>query len=89
VASSQAGMDAWTKLGNSGRDWQSLEPYYRRSYTLNVPDDELKAHHGLTWVIKDVAGESGPIQVSFTGALDKLMPKAWNQSGTRHFEVLD
>ena len=80
MAPSQAGIDAWAKLGNTGWDWKSLKPYYRKFYTLNLPEDELKAHLGLDWIGKGVAGDSGPIQVSFTGALDNPMPMAWNET---------
>ena len=80
VAPSQTGIDAWAKIGNKGWDWESLRGYYRKFYTLNLPDDEIKKHLGLTWVDENVRGESGPIQVSFTGSMDNPMPKAWNET---------
>lgn len=85
VAPSKVGIDAWAALGNSSNgvspwDWKSLSPYYRKFFTLNLPEAEIKKHLGLDWINEDVVGESGPIQASFTGTLDNPMPKAWNDA---------
>ena len=77
VAPSKAGIDAWASVGNPGWDWASLLPYYRKFYTLNLPDEATKQHLGLDWVDKNVSGNSGPIQTSFTGVIENPMPKAW------------
>ncbi|MCJ1311400.1 hypothetical protein MMC25_005071 [Agyrium rufum] len=77
VAPSKAGIDAWASLGNPGWDWVSLSSYYRKFYTLNLPDKAIKQHLGLDWIDKNVAGDSGPIQTSFTGVIDNPLPNAW------------
>ena len=77
VAPSKAGIDAWASFDNPGWDWDSLKPYYRKFYTLNLPDEVTKQHLGLDWVDKNVAGASGPLQTSFTGIIENPMPKAW------------
>lgn len=51
-------------------------PYYRKFYTLTLPDEATKQHLGLDWIDKDVSGNSGPIQASFTGVIENPMPKA-------------
>ena len=77
VAPSKAGIDAWATFENPGWDWSSLSPYYRKCYTLNLPDETIKQHLGLDWIDENVAGNSGPIQTSFTGVIENPMPKAW------------
>ncbi|MCJ1382288.1 hypothetical protein MMC17_005401 [Xylographa soralifera] len=77
VAASKAGIDAWAGFGNPRWDWASLAPYYRKFYTLNLPDEATQQHLGLDWIDKNVAGESGPIQTSFIGVIENPMPKAW------------
>ncbi|KAL9089693.1 MAG: hypothetical protein Q9159_002421 [Coniocarpon cinnabarinum] len=86
VAPSQSGIDAWAALGNSGWDWSTLSPYYRKFYTLHLPDEKTREHLGLTWIDESVRGVSGPIQASFTGTVDNPVPKAWVQAFNRvHF----
>ena len=77
MAPSKAGIDAWAYLGNKGWGWNSLSPYYRKFYTLNLPDRATRDHLGLDWVEESVNGISGPIQASFTGTIENPMPKAW------------
>ncbi|KLJ13712.1 hypothetical protein EMPG_09378 [Blastomyces silverae] len=77
VSASKAVIDAWSNLGNEGWTWENLQPYYRKSYTLNLPDEETREHLGLKWVDPSVHGSSGPIQVSFPGQVQNPLVKAW------------
>ncbi|EGC43458.1 glucose-methanol-choline oxidoreductase [Histoplasma capsulatum var. duboisii H88] len=77
VSASELVIDAWSKLGNEGWTWKNLHPYYKKSYTLNLPDDETCEHLGLNWVEPSAHGSSGPIQVSFPGQLQNPLVKAW------------
>ena len=47
VPSSKACQDAWAKLGNKGWDWESMAPYFRKFYTLNLPDEAAAQRLGL------------------------------------------
>lgn len=77
VAPSKAGLDAWAKLGNPGWSWSELLSYYKKCYTLHLPDEETKAHLGIDWVDTSVHGTDGPIQASFIGVKENAMAKAW------------
>ncbi|OJD19778.1 hypothetical protein AJ78_00277 [Emergomyces pasteurianus Ep9510] len=79
VSASKAVIDAWSELGNEGWTWENLQPYYKKSYTLNIPDDETCNHLGLNWVDPSVHGSSGPIQVSFPGQVQNPLVKAWTE----------
>ncbi|PGH33719.1 hypothetical protein GX50_03458 [[Emmonsia] crescens] len=79
VSASKAVIDAWSKLGNEGWTWEGLQPYYKKSYTLNLPDDETCEHLGLNWVDPSVHGSSGPIQVSFPGQVQNPLARAWTE----------
>lgn len=78
IAPSQAGIDAWAKLGSSGWDWASLAPYYKKAHTLNLPSDQVTIDHlGIDWINDDYRGTSGPVQVSFPGVIQNPFGKAW------------
>ncbi|KAL9059382.1 MAG: hypothetical protein Q9162_001251 [Coniocarpon cinnabarinum] len=80
VAPSKAGIDAWAEMGSPGWDSSTLSPYYRKFYTLHVPDEETKEHLGLALIDETVRGASGPVQASFTGTINNPVPKAWVQA---------
>ncbi|KAF3480942.1 glucose-methanol-choline oxidoreductase [Arthroderma uncinatum] len=77
IAPSQAGIDAWAWLGNPTWTWESLLPYYRKSYTLHVPDERTCKHLDLGWIDDNVKGVDGPIHVSFAGVAQNPLIKAW------------
>ncbi|KAK2735823.1 hypothetical protein FQN57_001100 [Myotisia sp. PD_48] len=77
IAPSQAGINAWAKFGNPEWTWESLLPYYKKAYTLHLPDDETQKHLGIDWVDHTVCGGDGPIQVSFPGIIQNPLAKAW------------
>lgn len=78
IAPSQAGIDAWAKLGNSGWDWSSLAPFYKKAYTLLPPEDQATLDHlGIDWIDEEYRGTSGPVKVSFPGVLQNPLCKAW------------
>lgn len=78
IAPSQADIDAWASMGNDGWDWASLAPYLKKCYTLHSPTDQATAEHlGIDWIDDECRGINGPVQVSFTGAIDNPLCKAW------------
>jgi len=77
VAPSKAGIDAWAKLGNAGWDWSSLSPYYRKFYSLTLPNEATRKHLRLEWIDESVRGDSGPIKASFINTQENAMAKAW------------
>ena len=77
IAPSQAGIDAWAKLGNPTWTWESMRPYYKKFYTLHLPDAATCKHLGIDWIDDDVKGTSGPIQASFPGVIQNPLAKAW------------
>jgi choline dehydrogenase-like flavoprotein len=60
IQASKSGVDGWAKLGNPGWDWETLEPYYRKSYTPIPPAADFKEHLDASWARNE--GNS-PIQV--------------------------
>ncbi|KAJ5176184.1 glucose-methanol-choline oxidoreductase [Penicillium canariense] len=77
IAPSKAGIDAWSKLGATGWTWERLQPFYKKSYTLQLPDQATQEHIGLSWVDKENHGSSGPVKVSFPAVAQDPLSKAW------------
>lgn len=44
TAPSKVEIDVWGKIGNSGWDWESLAPYYRKIHTLHLSDKENREY---------------------------------------------
>lgn len=73
-------IDAWETLGNEGWNWSTLFPYYLKSETFTVPDEERVAS---THVAYDLAyhGESGPLYTGFAyGNTNSSYPLSMNAS---------
>ncbi|TVY68813.1 Dehydrogenase citC [Lachnellula suecica] len=71
---SRADLDNWEKLGNAGRNFDTLQPYYRKSETYNPPDEVTTKELGTDIIDPALHGTSGPIQTSFPigqGPLDQ------------------
>ena len=77
IPPSKLGINAWENLGNPGWSWEEMLPYYRKFHTLNLPSVSLQDHLGLAYVDEEYRGTSGPIQATFSGALQDPIPKAW------------
>ncbi|KAB8215098.1 hypothetical protein BDV33DRAFT_227863 [Aspergillus novoparasiticus] len=77
VAPTKAGIDGWAKLGATSWTWESLSPYYRKAFTLQLPDEATRDHIGTTWVDLNMNGDSGPIKVSFPAVKQDPLSKAW------------
>ncbi|KAJ0422927.1 glucose-methanol-choline oxidoreductase [Aspergillus carlsbadensis] len=77
VAPTKAGIDAWARLGAAGWTFENLQPYYKKSYTLQLPSAETQRHIGVDWLDADINGLSGPIKTSFPAQLDDPLAKAW------------
>jgi choline dehydrogenase-like flavoprotein len=73
---SAAEVDTWAYLGNPSWSWKDLEPYYRRSQTLNRPTDDVSALLGTSHYNPSKDGKGGPIQVSFYKSCSELQ-LAW------------
>ncbi|KAK3313019.1 hypothetical protein B0H66DRAFT_644141 [Apodospora peruviana] len=58
-------IDAWAALGNSGWDYDSLAPYFRKFATVHAPSQATQDIVGLTYHNEGLAAGDGPIQVSF------------------------
>ena len=54
-----------------------MAPYYRKFYTLNVPDEATSQHLGLNYITDEDRRARGPIQVSYTGVVQDPLSKAW------------
>lgn len=54
-----------------------MKPYYRKFYTLNVPDDLTRQHLGLSYITDEDRRATGPIQLSYTGVIQDPLSKAW------------
>ena len=54
-----------------------MAPYYRKLYTLNVPDNATCEHLGLDYIMDEDRKARGPIQVSYTGVVQDPLAKAW------------
>lgn len=61
---SAADYDAWASLGNSGWDWDSLLPYFKKSTTFTPPTASNVQEFGTTYDAS-YYGTNGPIQASF------------------------
>lgn len=78
IAPSKFVYDAWAKLGAEGWAWDNIHPYYKKSYTLQLPDAATRQHLGLDdWVDDDSQGSSGPLKISFPAVLQNPLAKAW------------
>ncbi|KAL3481260.1 glucose-methanol-choline oxidoreductase [Aspergillus californicus] len=77
IAPSKAGIDAWESLGATGWTWENLHPYYKKSYTIQLPDAQTRDHIGIDWVDADINGSSGPIKASFPANREDPLSKAW------------
>jgi choline dehydrogenase-like flavoprotein len=60
-------VDAWEALGNSGRNWDSLLPYYEKSEKFKTPAD----WHTVLGVTYDasVHGFSGPLKTGYPNSI--------------------
>ncbi|KAF7922636.1 hypothetical protein BELL_0148g00020 [Botrytis elliptica] len=77
IAASKVGLDAWKELGNEGWDWDSMEPYYKKCHTVEIPSDKLRKELGLNHLTSsNNPGSDGPIQTSYPPKMDAVR-KAW------------
>ena len=52
-------------------------PFYKKFYTLTLPDKPTMDHLGIDWINESSRGTSGPLQVSFPGVAQDPVVKAW------------
>lgn len=82
LAPSRAGIEAWAKLGNPQWTYNTLLPYYERSYSTKQPSADICKAMGVDYVsnIDGSKAPTGPIKVSFPGLEQQNpMAKAWNE----------
>ncbi|KAL8741741.1 MAG: hypothetical protein Q9190_005690 [Brigantiaea leucoxantha] len=77
ISPSSIGIDSWAELGNDGWTWNQMEPYYRKFYTLSLPDEATSQHLGLEYITEMDKEARGPVQVSYTGVVQDPLSKAW------------
>ncbi|KAI4172487.1 MAG: hypothetical protein LQ343_003577 [Gyalolechia ehrenbergii] len=77
ISPSSNGIDAWAQLGNDGWSWATMEPYYRKFYSLSLPDEATRQHLGLDYITETDKEARGPVQVSYTGVVQDPLSKAW------------
>ncbi|TGO29852.1 hypothetical protein BPAE_0010g00360 [Botrytis paeoniae] len=77
IANSRFSINTWGSLGNPSWSWDSLLPYYQKSFTLTLPPPETIENLSLSYIDPDLQRTfSGPLQASFSEEKDGL-PKAW------------
>ncbi|TGO59177.1 hypothetical protein BCON_0047g00150 [Botryotinia convoluta] len=77
IANSRFSINTWGSLGNPSWSWDSLLPYYQKSFTLTLPIPETIENLSLSYINTDLQKTfSGPLQASFAEEKDGL-PKAW------------
>ncbi|TGO22104.1 hypothetical protein BPAE_0182g00120 [Botrytis paeoniae] len=77
IAASKVGLDAWKELGNEEWDWDSMEPYYKKCHTVEIPSDNSRKELGLNHLTYSKnPGSVGPIQTSYPPRMDAVR-KAW------------
>ncbi|KAF7886149.1 hypothetical protein EAF00_010252 [Botryotinia globosa] len=77
IAASKVGLDARKELGNKGWDWDSMEPYYKKCHTVEIPSDKLRKELGLNHLTpSNNPGSDGPIKTSYPPEMDAVR-KAW------------
>ncbi|KAI0971028.1 aryl-alcohol dehydrogenase [Xylaria arbuscula] len=71
-------IDGWESLGNLGWNWETLQPYFYKSFTLPLVGDEpTKESLGIDIWTDVNPRPNGPIQTSFSGDLTNPMRRAW------------
>ncbi|KAJ6021747.1 glucose-methanol-choline oxidoreductase [Penicillium herquei] len=78
IAPSALVYDSWEKMGAEGWAWKNMQSYYKKCYTLQLPDGATQKHLGLgDWMDDSIHGSSGPLKVSFPAVLGDPLSKAW------------
>lgn len=72
---SQAGINAWAFLGNSGWNWKTLAPYLRKFHTLTTALEADVERLGLQNNDSANMPSCSPIQASFLSAPENQFPK--------------
>ena len=78
VPPAKAVIDAWESLGNPGWNWNTLQNYFAKTYSVQALDEAERRHLGVS----DPTGpnQTGPIQTSYPSHLENFIPKAWNET---------
>ncbi|KAI0486177.1 aryl-alcohol dehydrogenase [Xylaria cf. heliscus] len=78
VSPTKSVIDAWESLGNLGWNWETLQGYFYRAFTLPPIDDEVtKMSLGIDkWADVNLFA-NGPIKTSFSGDVKNPIRRAW------------
>lgn len=71
-------IDAWETLGNEGWNWSTLYPYYLKSETFTVPDEQRVELGHIAYDL-EYHGQSGPLNTGFAyGITNTTYPLSMN-----------
>lgn len=76
-------LQAWEDIGNPG--WgRNLSKELKKSFTLDLPDDETVHHLHAKWASNSMKDFQGPVKASFSDSKENPISKAWVEA----FETL-
>lgn len=73
---SQQDIDDWGQLGNPGRFWKELFPYFLKSENYNAPPTSVPEQVDTTFIGSHLHGENSPVQDFFSSFYGNFY-KAW------------
>ncbi|ESZ96297.1 hypothetical protein SBOR_3352 [Sclerotinia borealis F-4128] len=85
-------IDSWGQLGNTGWNWSTLYPYYKKSESFTIPTHAQTAA-GASYV-PAFHGENGPLKVGYAydlnnGSLFSHVGKAWETLGVKRTQDMN
>ncbi|KAI9714032.1 MAG: hypothetical protein M1820_000762 [Bogoriella megaspora] len=84
IRAETAQIDGWEDIGNTGWNWSSLWPYYKKSENFQPPTPS-QAAHGITYQA-DAHGYHGHVDVGWSvhdapGNTTAIIGQSWNKLG--------
>ncbi|KAI0544608.1 oxidoreductase [Xylaria curta] len=73
-------LEAWAELGNPGWDWDTMGPYYTKTFTLPQTLEELQKPLGVNGWSPDNINTNGPVQLSYPGTQTHPIREAWAET---------
>ncbi|KAL5383688.1 hypothetical protein DPSP01_005793 [Paraphaeosphaeria sporulosa] len=77
ISFSKFDIDSWEELGNIGWNWDSLSPYLKKAFTIDLPDEQTVEHLGIEWAEQLADTYHGPVNASFVDVKENPVGKAW------------
>ncbi|KAK5723348.1 hypothetical protein LTR15_005046 [Elasticomyces elasticus] len=81
---SQVNLDDFEVLGNANWTWDVMQPYYKKSETLTVPNAQERTDLNVSYIDPTYHGKTGPIRNAFPheySPLDFAWPRAYDTLG--------